>query len=69
MMIRDNRKLFSTLKYLKNILRNAKANYANLYIEAFILMSMEKSILMDLDNDLIGNNELGRYLLKSKSNS
>ncbi|KAL4122318.1 hypothetical protein QTP88_014672 [Uroleucon formosanum] len=46
---------FSTLKYLKNRLRNSMANEK---LESFMLMSIEKSILMELDNDTIIN-ELG----------
>jgi len=46
---------FSTLKYLKNRLRNSMANEN---LESFMLMSIEKSILMELDNDTIIN-ELG----------
>ncbi|KAL4113078.1 hypothetical protein QTP88_016768 [Uroleucon formosanum] len=46
---------FSTLKYLKNRLRNSMANEK---LESFMLMSIEKSILMELNNDTIIN-ELG----------
>ncbi|KAL4103686.1 hypothetical protein QTP88_019030 [Uroleucon formosanum] len=46
---------FSTLKYLKNRLRNSMANEK---LESFMLMSIEKSILLELDNDTIIN-ELG----------
>lgn len=50
---------FSTLKYIKNRLRNSMTNE---HLEEFMLMSIEKSILIELDNDVI-TNELG-----SKSN-
>ncbi|KAF0760837.1 Uncharacterized protein FWK35_00006671 [Aphis craccivora] len=48
-------KSFFTLKYLKNRLRNSMTNDN---LEAFMLISIEKSILMELDNDIIIN-ELG----------
>ncbi|KAE9534054.1 hypothetical protein AGLY_008790 [Aphis glycines] len=47
--------VFSTIKYLKNKLRNSMTNDN---LEAFILMFIEKSIhsiLMELDNDIIIN--------------
>jgi hypothetical protein len=50
---------FSTLKYIKNRLRNSMTNE---HLEEFMLMSIKKSILIELDNDVI-NNKLG-----SKSN-
>jgi len=50
---------FSSLKYIKNRLRNSMTNE---HLEEFMLMSIEKSILIELDNDVI-TNELG-----SKSN-
>lgn len=43
---------FSTLKYLKNRLRNAMTNE---HLESFMLMAIENKILMELENDVIIN--------------
>lgn len=50
---------FSTLKYIKCRLRNSMTDE---HLEEFMLMSIEKSILIELDNDVITNE------LRSKSN-
>lgn len=43
---------FSTLKYLKNRLRNVMTNE---HLESFMLMAIENKILINLDNDIIIN--------------
>lgn len=43
---------FSTLKYLKNRLRNSMTNE---HLESFMLMAIENKILMEIDNNIIIN--------------
>lgn len=43
---------FSTLKYLKNRLRNSMTDE---HLESFMLMAIEKNILVEIDNDVIIN--------------
>jgi hypothetical protein len=43
---------FSTLKYLKNRLRNS---ITNKHLESFMLMAIENKILMEIDNNIIIN--------------
>lgn len=45
-------KSFSALKYIKNQLRNTKSNE---HLETFMLMAIEKKVLMEHNNDKIIN--------------
>lgn len=54
---------FSTLKYLKNRLRNSMTTE---HLESFMLMAIEKQILYSLDNDMIINKVGEKSKLLSK---
>lgn len=54
---------FSTLKYLKNRLRNSMTNE---HLESFMLMAIENKILMEIDNNIIINAVCEKSKLLSK---
>jgi len=54
---------FSTLKYLKNRLRNSMTNEN---LESFMLMAIENKILMEINNNIIINTVGEKSKLLSK---